>query len=85
MSTATAELKTQAQPANTYKPKGMLIGGKWVESASGARLWEVIAGAAKPGDEPSGMMSRASDARFATQRGVQAAHQRRAAATWAAA
>ena len=38
MSTATAEMKTQAQPAGTYKPKGMLIGGKWVESVSGARI-----------------------------------------------
>ncbi len=38
MSTAIAEMKTQTQPANTYKPKGMLIGGKWVESASGARI-----------------------------------------------
>src|SRR5260221_210172 len=27
-----------AQPANTYQPKGMLIGGKWVGSASGAHF-----------------------------------------------
>ena len=27
-----------AQAANTYQPKGMLIGGKWVGSASGAHF-----------------------------------------------
>ncbi len=38
MSMTATEIKTQAQPAGTYRPKGMLIGGKWVESASGARI-----------------------------------------------
>ena len=27
-----------AMPANTYQPKGMLIDGKWVDSASGAHF-----------------------------------------------
>ena len=38
MSTTVPQLKPQSQPAGTYHPKGMLIGGKWVGSASGQRI-----------------------------------------------
>ena len=38
MSTAATQSKTVAQPSGTYQPKGMLIGGKWVGSASGQRI-----------------------------------------------
>ncbi|HSH99212.1 MAG TPA: hypothetical protein VLA02_01325 [Reyranella sp.] len=39
MSTSTATPPSMLSPvAGTYQPKGMLIGGQWVGSASGARL-----------------------------------------------
>ena len=34
----TATQPKSAPVAGTYQPKGMLIGGKWVESVSGARI-----------------------------------------------
>ena len=38
MSTTATQTKPQSQPSGTYQPKGMLIDGKWVGSASGARI-----------------------------------------------
>ena len=38
MSTTATQTKPLAQPSGTYQPKGMLIGGKWVGSASGQRI-----------------------------------------------
>src|SRR5471032_2702802 len=38
MSMAATQLKPQAPVANTYQPKGQLIGGKWVGSVSGQRI-----------------------------------------------
>ncbi|MBV8392596.1 MAG: aldehyde dehydrogenase family protein, partial [Alphaproteobacteria bacterium] len=38
MSMTATVLKPQAPVANTYQPKGQLIGGKWVDSASGQRI-----------------------------------------------
>src|SRR5471032_663313 len=38
MSMAATQLKPQPPVANTYQPKGQLIGGKWVGSVSGQRI-----------------------------------------------
>ena len=38
MSMTAPQQKPAAPVAGTYQPKGMLIGGQWVGSASGARI-----------------------------------------------